>query len=89
MNIQLFHLWHCPFSRRVRDFIEEHRLENKVEYVELSESPGARERLDALIGHVQVPCLVVEGRPMIDSAEIIQWLQKHLATQPLPVLNHW
>ena len=78
MNLQLFHKWQCPYSARVRDFIDEHRLGDKIEYVEIHEVEGAQGRLAQMIGKSQVPCLVVDGKPMLESTAIVQWLQQNL-----------
>jgi glutathione S-transferase len=78
MTIQLFHRWHCPYSARVRDFVDEHRLGDRIEYLELSEAPGAEDTLTRLTGRSQVPCLVVDGEPMLESADIVRWLDDNL-----------
>ena len=78
MNLQLYHKWQCPYSARVRDFVDEHRLGDKIEYVEIHEVEGAQDKLAALTGKTQVPCLVVDGKPMLESSEIVQWLRQNL-----------
>jgi glutathione S-transferase len=78
LNLQLFHKWHCPYSARVRDFVDEHGLGDRIDYVEIQEVEGAKERLAAMTGKSQVPCLVVDGKPMLESGAIVQWLQQNL-----------
>ena len=78
MTIQLYHRWRCPYSAHVRDFIDEHQLGERIEYVELGEVEGAETKLTELTGRSQVPCLVVDGKPMLESSEITQWLQTNL-----------
>ncbi|HLM41958.1 MAG TPA: glutathione S-transferase N-terminal domain-containing protein [Microvirga sp.] len=78
MNLQLFHKWQCPYSARVRDFVDEHRLGDRIEYVEIQEAEGARDRLVGMTGKTQVPCLVVDGEPMLESGAIVEWLQQNL-----------
>jgi len=78
MNLQLFHKWQCPYSARVRDFVDEHRLGDRIEYVEIQEAEGARDRLAGMTGKTQVPCLVVDGEPMLESGAIVEWLQQNL-----------
>ncbi len=78
MALQLYHRWRCPYSARVRDFIDEHSLGDKIEYVELGEVEGAEAGLNDITGRSQVPCLVVDGKPILESAEITQWLQTNL-----------
>jgi glutathione S-transferase len=78
LNVQLYHKWQCPYSARVRDFIDEHQLGSRIEYVEINEVEGAQDKLAQMTGKSQVPCLVVDGKPMLESAEIVQWLRQNL-----------
>ena len=78
MRIELYHRWHCPYSKRVRDFVDENALGEKVEYLELGEAEGAEDKLADLTGGSQVPCLVVDGEPILQSADIVDWLRTNL-----------
>ena len=78
MPIQLYHRWHCPYSKRVRDFVDENALGDKIEYLELGEADGAEDKLVEHTGRSQVPCLVVDGEPILESADIVRWLQTNL-----------
>jgi glutaredoxin len=78
MNLELLHRWGCPYSAKVRDFLEENGLEDKLTMSELDEETDAIERLVSLTGSQQVPCLLIEGKPMLESEKIIQWLKDHL-----------
>ncbi len=78
MALQLYHWWHCPYSKRVRDHIDQHKLGDRIEFIKIGEVPEAEARLNALMGRSQVPCLVVDGQPMLESGDIVQWLQANL-----------
>ena len=78
MALQLYHRWLCPYSKRVRDFIDQQKLNDRIEFIEIGEVGGAEAKLGELTGRSQVPCLVVDGKPMLESAEIVQWLQTNL-----------
>ena len=78
MAIQLYHRWHCGYSARVRDFIEKQQLGDRIEFIELGEVKGAAAKLTELTGETQVPCLVIDGQPMQESAAIMQWLDANL-----------
>src|SRR4051794_15897859 len=54
MGLQLYHRWQCPYSARVRDFVEANALGDKVEFVEVTEVPKAASRLEQLTGSGQV-----------------------------------
>jgi glutaredoxin 3 len=80
MNLILFHRWHCPYSKRVRDFIEENQLQFQINFHEIEEEVQAREKLVRLTGGQQVPCLVINGRPKLQTEKIIEWLKKNMLT---------
>lgn len=76
MKMQLYHRWHCPYSSRVRETIQRFRLGGQVEMKELDEVKGAEQELQDLTGRTQTPCLVVDGKPMLESVKIVNWLEK-------------
>jgi glutaredoxin len=78
MTIQLYHRWRCPYSAKVRDFVEANGLKDQIAYIELSEAAGAEDDLKALTGRSQVPCLVVDGKPTLESDDIVSWLEGNL-----------
>ena len=78
MQLELIHKWACPYSARVRDFIEEHGLKDRIAFMEVNEAEGAKDRLTELTGTTQVPCLVIDGQPKLESRDIIQWLDQNL-----------
>jgi len=78
MALQLYHRWQCPYSARVRDFVGANALGDKIEYLEVTEVPSAASRLEQLTGGSQVPCLVIDGEPKLESAAIVQWLDENL-----------
>ena len=79
MKLELIHKWACPYSARVRDFIEERGLKDRITFMEIGETEGASDRLTQLTGKTQVPCLVVDGKPILESKDIIAWLDRNLA----------
>ena len=78
MKLELIHKWACPYSARVRDFIEERGLQDRIAFTEINETDGAKDRLAQLTGKTQVPCLVADGEPILESRDIIQWLDQNL-----------
>jgi glutaredoxin len=87
MQIELYHLWDCPQSTRVRDFVERNSMRQYVRYVDVEDEFGAEERLAQTTGRVQMPCLVVDAEPIFGSANIIAWLKQYfLGDRPTPSL---
>jgi glutathione S-transferase len=78
LKLELIHKWACPYSARVRDFIEERGLKDQIAFMEVDESEGAKDRLAQLTGKTQVPCLVADGEPILESRDIIQWLDQNV-----------
>jgi glutaredoxin len=79
LKLELIHKWQCPYSARVRDFIDEQGLKDRIDYTEINEVEGAKDKLVQLTGKSQVPCLVIDGQPMLESGEIVKWLQQNLS----------
>jgi glutaredoxin 3 len=77
MEIKLYHRWTCPYSNKVRNYIEEHQLQSQIAYIELDETPEARETVKNYAGTEQTPCLVVNDRPILESSDIISWLDSY------------
>lgn len=81
MELKLYHRWSCPYSQKVRDFIDKNNLKDQISYIELDESPEARETVKKYTGKEQTPCLVINGKPLLESSSIITWLNEHLLEQ--------
>jgi glutaredoxin len=77
MKIELYHMQECSFSSKVRRYITEKKLNSFIEYHDVQNENNAR-KLNDLTGDEQVPCLVVDGNPILESEEIIKWLDDHL-----------
>jgi glutaredoxin 3 len=67
MELQLLHKVACPYSAKVRDFIEANGLKDQITYKEVSDDDDQ-----------QVPCLMIDGNPLLESDDIVQWLDEHL-----------
>jgi len=83
MDLELYHLQGCPYCRKVRDYIESRGLKPGIRYHELTEEPGARDRVVALTGDTKVPVLVVDGKAVPGSNTILDWLATHRAEPPV------
>jgi len=76
MKLELFMFDTCPFCNRVMRFIS-NTGRTDVTYHDIRKSPEARERLLAIGGKEQVPCLLIDGEPLYESLDIINWLNEH------------
>ncbi|MGB0454100.1 MAG: glutaredoxin family protein [Bacteriovoracaceae bacterium] len=66
----------CPFCQRVLVVIQEHQV--KVEYKDIMQDRAALDKLVSDTGRRTVPCLYIDGNPMHESADIIDWLNANL-----------
>ena len=67
----------CPFCRRVQGDIA--RLGLDVPMRDTRLDPQARQDLQARTGKTQVPCLFIDGEPLLESADISAWLNRYAA----------
>ncbi len=74
MKLELFKFDSCPYCRRVMKFIEESGR-NDIEYRDIHKNDDDRKRLVEVGGKEQVPCLFIDGKPLYESMDIIDWLK--------------
>ncbi|RAP35851.1 glutaredoxin [Candidatus Marinamargulisbacteria bacterium SCGC AAA071-K20] len=72
-DLTLYHFASCPYCVRVR----RHLLEDAIQIREkdILVDPSARQELMDIGGKTQVPCLVIDGEPMYESADIVKWFE--------------
>ena len=76
MKLELYKFDSCPYCVRVFKAIE--RMGRKdIEMHDVEESAADYKRLLEVGGLDQVPCLFIDGVPMYESLDIIDWLEKH------------
>ncbi|NMB09185.1 MAG: glutaredoxin [Tissierellia bacterium] len=76
-ELKLYYMKPCPFCKKVIKFIEEENIED-VQLMDVFKT----ENMDELIkvgGKEQVPCLFVDGKPMYESDDIINYLKENIA----------
>jgi glutathione S-transferase len=72
-ELTLYHFPACPYCRVVQDCLN--RLDLEITMRDIRLEPGARDELLEIGGKTQVPCLVIDGKPLYESADIVRWLQ--------------
>ncbi len=76
-ELELFYKGECPFSKKVLAFMEEEGI-TEVELKEINEDLAAKDRLKEVGGKIQVPCLLIDGEPLYESDDIIDWLRESI-----------
>ncbi len=78
MKLELFKRDSCPYCVKVQMFIEELGVEDQIEQLDISKDVAARKRLVEVGGKQQVPCLFIDGKPLYESSDIINWIDINL-----------
>ncbi len=74
MKLELYKFDSCPYCQRVLRYLAESGRTD-VELHDIRESAEDQERLIRDGGIDQVPCLFIDGKPMYESLDIIEWLK--------------
>ncbi|RCW50604.1 MULTISPECIES: glutaredoxin family protein [Halanaerobium] len=76
-NLKLYYYPTCPYCRKVTKFIDKNDL-NEVELKNINQDQKAESELIEVGGKRQVPCLFIDGEPLYESDDIINWLKSNL-----------
>jgi len=74
-DLVLYYFPSCPFCQKVLRFINDSNI--KVTLKNTSEKEEYRQELIKVGGKPQVPCLFIDGKPLYESDDIIDWLSDH------------
>ncbi|TJX12786.1 hypothetical protein E9840_12000 [Tissierella creatinini] len=75
MNLKLFCMEGCPYCMKVIRYIEKNNI--PVELADIGKDPKNQEDLMKIGGLDQVPMLLIDGKPLYESSDIIQWLKEN------------
>ncbi|PCI91974.1 glutaredoxin [Candidatus Aerophobetes bacterium] len=65
----------CPFCRKVLDYLDD--LKKTVPMKNIKGNPEYSDELEKISGKRQVPCLVIDNDPLLESDAIVLWLEEH------------
>lgn len=74
-ELTLFYKPTCPYCQKVLRFLEKDNI--PVPKKNISEDAKVRQELLAAGGRSQVPCLMIDGKPLYESDDIIRWLSEN------------
>jgi glutaredoxin 3 len=77
----LYYFQSCRFCQRVLTIIDQLGIKSKIELRDILEHPAFGDELEKLNGGRQVPCLIVDGKPMLESMDIISFLKKKFSSE--------
>lgn len=75
-SLELYKKDTCGYCAKVRRFIDE-QGRTDIRLVDIVHDEGAAAKLVEVGGKLQVPCLFIDGRPMYESDDIIEWLRNN------------
>lgn len=71
-SYELFIMPTCPFCVKVLSFMKSKGIE--IPLRDTTTDPNARQKLLDVGGKTQVPCLFIDGKPLYESNDIIDYL---------------
>ena len=76
-ELELYVFMNCPYCKRVFDYMDQAGIQIPLRDVNADED--AYNTLLEVGGKIQVPCLFIDGKPMYESLDIIDWLKENVA----------
>lgn len=73
-ELKLYVMEVCPFCKKVVRYIDKNNIDG-VEIMDIKKDPKNQEDLIKLGGKDQVPMLLIDGKPLYESSDIIQWFK--------------
>lgn len=74
-DLKLFFMETWPFCQKVGNFLKEKGID--VPILDINKDPKHKEELKRVGGKVQVPMLLIDGKPLYESDDIIEWFKKN------------
>ena len=72
-ELTLYFMPSCAYCQKVIKYLEQNDI--SVPMKNTSANSQIRQELLAIGGKTQVPCLVIDGKPLFESDDIIQWFK--------------
>ncbi len=74
-DVVLYSMATCPFCLKVLAYMKKNNIEVVVKDTLLNQA--YRQELLEIGGKTQVPCLVIDGKALYESEDIIVWFKEH------------
>lgn len=78
-SLELYYYLECPYCRIVLDAIDELGIADAIALKNIRKDEQARQTLIEVGGKQQVPCLFIDGSPLYESRDIVEWLRRRFA----------
>ncbi|MFW5998350.1 MAG: glutaredoxin family protein [Halanaerobiaceae bacterium] len=74
-NLVLYYFPSCPYCQKVLRFLKRNNIE--INLRNIHKDKAADKKLVEVGGKRQVPCLFIDGKPMYESDDIIEWFKNN------------
>ena len=78
-QLTLYYSRTCSYTGRVLAYMRDNKITFPMK--EIHSDPKIREELIRIGGKGQTPCLVIDGKALYESVDIIDWLKKNWKSQ--------
>ena len=78
-TLDLYYYDSCPYCQKVLRAMRRMHIEDKINLKNILRSQEAADTLVRVGGKRQVPCLFIDGKPMYESDDIVEWLTREFA----------
>ena len=75
-KLDLYYFESCPYCQRVMNVILKNHIQ--VNWMDTSKDSAHAKKLRNDTGRTTVPCLYIDGNPMFESLDIMNWLESNL-----------
>lgn len=75
-KLELFYMESCPYCIKVFNYLKD-KKDNLI-LKDINKDKKAAKELVKVGGKRQVPCLFIDGKPLYESDDIIQWFKDNL-----------
>ena len=78
-ELTLYQFDSCPFCIKVNHYLTQNSI--RIPTKNTMTDPDAKAKLMKIGGKAQVPCLVIDGKALYESDDIINWFEQNYSEQ--------
>ena len=75
-DLKLYYMEPCPFCKKVIRYMGKNNID--IDLVDIRANPENNKELIEIGGKDQVPMLLIDGKPLYESSDIIKWLKENM-----------
>jgi len=75
-ELKYFYMNGCPYCRKVEKYMKDNNID--AEMIDIYGNPENKKDLIKFGGEEQVPMILVDGKPLYESDDIIKWFKENM-----------